>query len=287
MISPNLPKLASELNSDASCLTSQESPSCPVGSECILPVDLVLQSSDGKLIGAHRTNMEHFSDGFPTCDSVTSTSEPVPLTEDGETLTLLLRFMHKHKYPGLTPMDAASIFALAEAAEKYMVYSAMASSHAYIEHNCKEHPVLSLCYAVKFDYPAIADAVSSLTLLVSLEEIQRLSISNHRLVYAWFRYREVYLSVATSILDRYATGARVKEHDCPFWDRYLKGTAAKIPPTSTETLKSIADEGIEKILDDEYVQILKSCDTCRDRETGWRAHTRKRILQAPKFSELL
>ncbi|KAF6742935.1 hypothetical protein DFP72DRAFT_829217, partial [Ephemerocybe angulata] len=151
---------------------------------CILRVDLVLKSSGGKLIGAHRTNMEHFSDGFPTCDSVTSTSEPVPLTEDGETLTLLLKFMHKHKYPGLTPMDAPSVFALAEAAEKYMVYSAMASSHAYIE---REHPVLSLCYAVKFNYPAIADAVSHLTLLVSIEEIQRLSNSNHRLVYAWVR----------------------------------------------------------------------------------------------------
>ncbi|KAF6746333.1 hypothetical protein DFP72DRAFT_1076536 [Ephemerocybe angulata] len=49
---------------------------CPV-SVCQIPVDLVLRSSDKVLIGAHKANLETYSDGFPSADSVDDTREPV------------------------------------------------------------------------------------------------------------------------------------------------------------------------------------------------------------------
>ncbi|KAF6752325.1 hypothetical protein DFP72DRAFT_815540, partial [Ephemerocybe angulata] len=151
---------------------------------CILPVDVILQSTvDGSLIGAHRKCLEDFSDGFPPSDAVTASMEPVPLSEDGDTLRLLMKFMHKQRYPAMSSLQLQRIFDLGEAAEKYMVYSAMSACQTCIE--VKEDPVQSLCYAAKFDYPAIADTVAPCTIATSLVEMEACSKRDHKLLYAW------------------------------------------------------------------------------------------------------
>ena len=100
-------------------------------SNCQLPVDIVLKSSDGCLVGAHHDNLAHFSEAFPTPGSVKTTDTPVDLSEDGETLRLLMHFMHHHRLPNLAEHAGTllnkptQLIALAEAAEKYLVYSAM------------------------------------------------------------------------------------------------------------------------------------------------------------------
>ena len=95
----------------------------------------MLRSSDNELIGAHQENLAQFSEGFPPPDVVTHHNEPVDLSEDGETLSLLMQFMHKNRLPDLSNLvdrdsqkgrDFDLLYKLAEAAEKYMVYPAMA-----------------------------------------------------------------------------------------------------------------------------------------------------------------
>ena len=98
--------------------------------ECTIPVDIVLRSSDKVLIGAHQANLAQFSEGFPSPDAVTTSNEPVDLTETGDVLALLVHFMHKCRHPNLGQImkegpPRKTIFRLAEAAEKYMVYPAM------------------------------------------------------------------------------------------------------------------------------------------------------------------
>lgn len=103
--------------------------------ECSLPVDVVIRSSDEVLIGAHKANLEQYSEGFPAADEVISVDGPVNLTEDGETLKLLMQFMHKQRLPdlaGLTGSRVRLLFSLGEAAEKYFVYSAMAVCSVHI-----------------------------------------------------------------------------------------------------------------------------------------------------------
>jgi hypothetical protein len=103
--------------------------------DCILPVDIVLRSSDQVLIGAHQANLAQFSEGFPTPSDVKATDDPVDLTEDSLTLRLLVHFTHKQRYPNLsiTGTPVGTIFSLAEAAEKYLVYSAMVACNMRIE----------------------------------------------------------------------------------------------------------------------------------------------------------
>lgn len=87
------------------------------------------------LIGAHKANLEQYSEGFPAVDAFIKIDGPVQLTEDGETLKLLMQFMHKHKLPDLADLTGYSVhrlFSLGEASEKYCVYSAMAVCSVHI-----------------------------------------------------------------------------------------------------------------------------------------------------------
>ena len=101
-------------------------------SECTLPVDVVFRSSDQILIGAHKANLAQFSEGFPHADAVADPDQPVELSEDSQTLRLLLPFCHVQRYPDLATVGETTILALAYAAEKYMVQSAAAVCAAHI-----------------------------------------------------------------------------------------------------------------------------------------------------------
>lgn len=103
------------------------------GPECRLEVDVILRSSDGYLIGAHQSNLDQYSDGFPDSNTQMDATQPVDLVEDADTLKILMRFMHKQRYPKVSWLETTQIFSLAEAAEKYLVYSAISACHDYIE----------------------------------------------------------------------------------------------------------------------------------------------------------
>lgn len=109
-----------------------------MGSECQLPIDIVLRSSDQVRIGAHAANLEQWSEAFPPADSVSKPTDGQPeivdLTEDAETLKTLLQCMHKAQYPDIPTLDGEKLFALAHAAEKYRVHSAMAVCHSVISY---------------------------------------------------------------------------------------------------------------------------------------------------------
>jgi len=93
--------------------------------DCRLDIDVVLKSSDGELFGAHQRNLETFTEGFPIAASTVAT-EPVSLEETAEVLRLVLKFTHNIRSPNLdNTTDFTLLASLAEAVEKYMMYSPM------------------------------------------------------------------------------------------------------------------------------------------------------------------
>jgi hypothetical protein len=86
--------------------------------ECSLEVDVHIVSSDSVAIGAHTVNLALFGGGFPS-------EKVIHLEEASDVLQLLLRFMHNTRQPDLNTTSFSQLFSLAEAAEKYQVYSAM------------------------------------------------------------------------------------------------------------------------------------------------------------------
>ncbi|KAG7091611.1 hypothetical protein E1B28_010630 [Marasmius oreades] len=103
---------------------------CPSGKDCTIPIDITLRSSDGIRFGAHKKNLESFSEGFPPVEwTAEKKGEIVELPEKGITLRLLLRFMHNTALAKLwkecSDMDIDDLLAFMDAADKYGVFIAL------------------------------------------------------------------------------------------------------------------------------------------------------------------
>jgi hypothetical protein len=72
----------------------------------------------------HRKNLETNTGAFPPAE-IETRGETVLLTEDSRVLELLFQFVYPMHHPSLATTPFETLLALAEAAEKYEVYSAM------------------------------------------------------------------------------------------------------------------------------------------------------------------
>lgn len=104
--------------------------------ECTLKVDIRIVSGDSIILGAHTKNLAFFGNGFPSLPGSKSDDSVIRLEEEAEVLQLLLRFMHNIRQPDLSLIPFSQLFSLAEAAEKYLVYSAMESCKTQMECAC-------------------------------------------------------------------------------------------------------------------------------------------------------
>lgn len=87
--------------------------------------DVTFRSCDGILFQIHRKNLEVVSEGFSPPDGTTTQGDIVRLTEEADTLELLFQYMYPKRHPDLKGIAFKKLSLLAEAAEKYQVYTAM------------------------------------------------------------------------------------------------------------------------------------------------------------------
>ncbi|KAJ2924907.1 hypothetical protein H1R20_g12171, partial [Candolleomyces eurysporus] len=258
---------------------------CPAGPECQLEIDIILRSSDGYLIGAHRSNLDQYSDGFPDINAPMDATQPVDLVEDADTLKILMRFMHKQRYPKVSWLETRQIFALAEAAEKYLVYSAISACHDYIEGHVKQNPIESLCYAAKFNHPQIADTAAIHSICKSLDEIRTSSQNHHPTIYAWLQYREGYISVVESALNPPAPyiNSRKQQHLCHFWEPYLTATMTELPRTTMQCLRLLAENRFSVSLYSKHSDLVNGCAACPTRVLNWKRDILDKMESIPAF----
>lgn len=87
-----------------------------------------MSSSDSVLFKVHRRNLETHSGVFASAEDATRPDnghETVELSETSDILELLFQFMYPQPQPDLRTLDFKTFAGLAEAAEKYMVFSAL------------------------------------------------------------------------------------------------------------------------------------------------------------------
>ncbi|KAJ7074714.1 hypothetical protein C8F01DRAFT_970452, partial [Mycena amicta] len=166
---------------------------------CKLPVDVILRSSDGKLLGAHLKNLEMFSEGFPPASFATTRSdngklEIVPLTEDSKTLELLLQYIHNQRHPDLSKIGFTTVANVAEAAEKYFVYCAMDACKSQMKLSVQAHPLEVLSYATTHNYKDLREEAAPLTVSISLDQVQRVLAPSVLLAWVNRTLRLVHLS---------------------------------------------------------------------------------------------
>ena len=100
-------------------------------SVCDFDAEITFKSSDGVLFKIHRKYLEATSAGLTAPPFVETDRELVLLQEPSEVLEILFRFIHpptesqQYRQPGMMDVKPDVLFAVAEAAEKYLVFGAM------------------------------------------------------------------------------------------------------------------------------------------------------------------
>ncbi|KAF6745835.1 hypothetical protein DFP72DRAFT_642047 [Ephemerocybe angulata] len=272
---------------------------CPVPN-CSIPVDLILRSSDQELIGAHKANLEHFSDGFPSADTVSDSKEPVDLSENGTTLKLLLSGMHKQKLPTLSGLGSDQLLALAEAGEKYFVYGVMAACSEHVRAESRlvkdgRTATAYFAYAAKFGYVDVADAVAPFMVDLDTTYMKSRLIGYDTAFLAWMRYREqfVALSDALTSIPAYVYVATPMD-GCTAWANYVAAMRVTLPMTVKGHLKLLRGatfDRLEGIFDAHYGMLTQTCrcrsGACCAMAGAWKAELRKDLLATKPFSSFL
>jgi hypothetical protein len=95
---------------------------------CDPNADITLQSSDGVLFRFYKKQLEAHSVAFAGAEAFTlsSTSEPVVLTEPSEIVDLLLQLMSPPEPPDLESLEFQTLDLLVEAVEKYNLFASRA-----------------------------------------------------------------------------------------------------------------------------------------------------------------
>ncbi|KAJ7146977.1 hypothetical protein C8R44DRAFT_758542 [Mycena epipterygia] len=127
---------------------------------CAPDADITISSSDGVLFKVHRKNLELHCDIFANAADTTrpETGEDiVHLSERAEVLDLLFQYMYRQPQPDLQVVEFSVFAGLAEAAEKYVVYSALTLCKMIMRNSIPQHPLEVLDYAVKHGHVEMAD----------------------------------------------------------------------------------------------------------------------------------
>lgn len=101
-----------------------------IDKKCSLPVDFLFEAENGTHFGAHRRNLELYSGAFQPLVDVApvdfeSGFQVMRVTERRGVVSLMLRYMHNHWQPMIDKLGFDVLKDLAEAVEKYEIYSAI------------------------------------------------------------------------------------------------------------------------------------------------------------------
>ncbi|KAJ7026034.1 hypothetical protein C8F04DRAFT_123968 [Mycena alexandri] len=138
---------------------------------CALDSDLTIASSDGVLFKVHHKNLEVHSDVFASAEGATrpeNGDEIVYLSETSDVLDLLFQYMYRQPQPELKDVEFSTFAGLAEAAEKYVVYSALGWCRMKMEESATTHPLQVLDYAVKHGHVDLANESAQQSMLSSV-----------------------------------------------------------------------------------------------------------------------
>ncbi|KAF8328977.1 hypothetical protein F5887DRAFT_131777 [Amanita rubescens] len=230
--------------------------------------DITFQSVDGIMYRIHRKNLECSSGAFPAAEFESKKDEVVPMPEHSEVLDLLFTFMYPERQPNLKKISFRVLADLAEAAEKYEVFSAIATCNTHMVAETEKHPLDILVYAAKHGYLELLDKAATMVIGQSLDSaIDRMPPA---IAIAWVRYYQKWRDVYTK-----AT-ARPSNCTCGAWY-----------PNCTTILDKFGGkvESLSNI--DDVFQLPSVNNCCSTHIRTWRNNANNACSTVPKFSTLL
>ncbi|TFK70762.1 hypothetical protein BDN72DRAFT_838589 [Pluteus cervinus] len=249
---------------------------------CRLTVDVVIKTSDAKYFGAHLQNLQNHADGFPPASfGKRKRMNHMDIEEDSEVTSLMLDFMHKQPQPDLRDVPVGRLVDFAEAAEKYLIYSAMGTCRLVMGTQAWALPLTALAYAIKHEYPEVADRAAPHSIGMDWKDVHKELGPTGAVL--WGQYRESFLALFRN------RGFRSVQ----FHPDGQAPVCQEILDIQLSTLSFLF--GAPEDIVDEYwvglemakVSVHNVCFTCRE---GWRKWLQELADEAkalPKFSTLL
>ncbi|KZT69446.1 hypothetical protein DAEQUDRAFT_726754 [Daedalea quercina L-15889] len=241
--------------------------------------DVTIVSSDGVLFKVHKKSLATYSEVFPDGDLATN-DETVPLSERSSTLELLFQYMYRQPQPDITELPFDQLSSLAEAAEKYRVFSAMEICRVIMKASLPKNAIAVLAYAVRHGYTKVYVEAAPHTIMVDPKEA--FEHLGHVWFVHWVLYREPYLKVLIDARKAPSAGGHLLHRggfeECELWKPF-QGRVVDDIGGDLSALNRIND--IFAAASDSK---LSTCTQCRRRAESWSAQIIKRVSSLPQFS---
>ncbi|KAF8216713.1 hypothetical protein K438DRAFT_1703790 [Mycena galopus ATCC 62051] len=255
--------------------------------ECTLKADLFLRSSDGIVYAAHSKNLELYSGGFPPSIFAVggaNEGELVQMTETSSVLALLLQYVHNQRQPDSSKFKFETLAGLAEAAEKYMVYSAIEVCKIRMQLSIPEHPLAVLAYAIKHGYPELRDAAAPGTFSASLKNAETTLRDMPEALIAWVHFRDGYIRAMHFLFKRPPPLLhRGGLETCELWAKF-QCAILEYFEQGLDRLERIRE--FQAYVESELYR-LEECTHCVKRARFWGKAVADRVDSLPAFSSFL
>ncbi|KII91400.1 hypothetical protein PLICRDRAFT_507101 [Plicaturopsis crispa FD-325 SS-3] len=255
---------------------------------CSADADVCFRSCDNVIFRFYRKNLEVHSEGFAVDGMTSSPSDVVTVTETSAVLDLLLQFMSRQPQPDMEEIAFAELAGLAEAAEKYQVYSAMQLCNIYMRKSISEHGLAVLDYATKHGYMGLADEAALHTVSDSCTTAR--AVLSLGCFYAWLQWKchwhdTLFFATKFGVAD-----LRTSKHGhkpCTNWARvwaFIVGNGFATQESSLLRLDSVFD-----VAKGHSSQCPWNGDgqDCSASVKAWRIAVEARVREIPKFSTFI
>ncbi|KII85225.1 hypothetical protein PLICRDRAFT_669491 [Plicaturopsis crispa FD-325 SS-3] len=296
----------SSLTEDSSWIQVLDSSSLDLSNAPHPAYDIILQSSDGVDFPFFRDNLAVHSEIFGGADAIgpatgtPNTLEIVPLGESSQTLKLLLQFMSIEPQPNLSLLPFPSLADLAEAVEKYEVYTALGPCKKQMQRFIPTYPLPILGFATRHGHTLLADEAATLLAgLPSVTIFQQLNSLPMNYALAWTSYRESWTSALATACRTLVESCSLECLDSECVVSVAGIIAAKLggDVASLLDIDSICDFAIHWVGDtvqlgmrkkmSRHVEMGPCCSKCTIRVHKWRDQTKEMIQGIPKLSSYL
>ncbi|KII91408.1 hypothetical protein PLICRDRAFT_156477 [Plicaturopsis crispa FD-325 SS-3] len=236
-----------------------------------------MRSNDRVVFKLHRKNLDTHTEGFVTDGLYPVEGEMVDLVEPSSVLDLLFQYVYPQRQPELRSLDFEVLAALAEAAEKYQIYSAMYVCMLQMTDNIPHYPFEVLEYAVKHGYGDVADQAAYEAM--SIKAPPKLSPHTD---FLWSRYYARWLRV---LVEATSTAACCTIHPnkygprCDGWAKCFSIAIAKLG----------SEIGQAKAFVDSWPTDVwrPGCMECIAAIEAWRRGIKDAVEAIPKFSTFM
>ncbi|KAF5392382.1 hypothetical protein D9757_001503 [Collybiopsis confluens] len=235
---------------------------------------VIIRSSDMVDFTMNKNNLEFFTGSFPSADACAESGDPIPLIESSKILQLLFEFVEQKPPPTLDGISFDDLLRLAEAAEKYIVYSALTICKIKLREFISSNPVEILTLAVKHNHSDLIVALYPLLMDKPLPEVAPILGSGSFQYFAHWSLQNSRWSEALNTATRSAN-----DHgNCPWWGYNMAQILYQLDKPSRLTQPHLGDI-FQNFLSNPH---HNTC--CRSAVSQWEADITAKVKDIPEFS---